>query len=117
METETRTFLERIIVGMDAGFASLQTEMRDRFASLQTETRDGFESVDARLLSIERDVSAVWTETKAHGVAIAGLSERIASLTERVGGLEKRIDSMNDDMRQRFRTVIERLAALERSAR
>jgi hypothetical protein len=41
------------------------------------------------------------------------MDERIALLNERVAQLDKRVDTMSDEMRQRFRTVIDRLAALE----
>ena len=116
MDTETRELFQQVITGMDAGFARVD----QRFAALQTEMRDGFRSVDERLASLERDVAALWNESRAHSAAVTGLSERVtgiservAALTERVGGLEKRVDSMSDEMRQRFRTVIERLAALE----
>jgi chromosome segregation ATPase len=109
MDTETRNVLERIILGMDAGFAKVD----QRFDALQTEMRDGFRSVDERLCSLERDVNALWTESRRHTTEIAGLSGQIAVLTQRVGKLEKRLDTMSDDMRQRFRTVIERIAALE----
>ncbi len=121
MDNETRTVLEQIINGMDAGFAHVNQRMDAGFAhvnqrmdagfdALRVEMRDGFRSVDERLKSLERDVNLLWTESKHHTVAINGLTERVASL-------EKRVDSMSDDMRQRFRLVIERIAALEQAPR
>lgn len=115
---ETRAVLGQIITGMDAGFQSVE----GKIASLRMEVSDGFRSVDERLSSVERDVAALWAETRAQGERVSGLSvamdplaTRIATLTERVGGLEKRVDIMSEEMRQRFRVVIERLATLERS--
>ncbi len=124
MDNETRTVLEQIINGMDAGFAHVNQRMDSGFAhvnqrmdfadrrmdALHAEVRDGFRSVDERLKSLERDVSLLWTESKNHTAAITGLTERVASL-------EKRVDSMSDDMRQRFRLVIERIAGLEQTPR
>jgi chromosome segregation ATPase len=95
--------------GLQTGQDNLRTDLN----GLRTEMRDGFRSVGERLTSIERDVGALWGETRANGSAISGLSERVTALTERMGGLEKRVDTMSDDMRQRFRIVIERLTALE----
>ena len=118
MDTETRAVLGQIINRMDAGFAGVE----GKIASLRVEMRDGFRSVDERLSTVEREVAALWVEARAQGERISGLSqamdpisERIATLTERVGGLEKRVDLMSEEMRQRFRVVIERLATLERS--
>lgn len=109
MDDETRSVLEQIINGMDAGFAHVDVRMAQtdsRIEALHAEMRDGFRSVDERLKSLERDVNSVWAEGKNHTSAILVLTERVAAL-------EKRLDSMSDDMRQRFRLVIERIAALE----
>ncbi len=117
MDNETRTVLEQIIKRMDAGFADvnqrfdhLNHRMDAGFDALHAEMRDGFRSIDERLKSLERDVNLLWVEGKNHTVAITGLTDRVASL-------EKRVDSMSDDMRQRFRLVIERIAALEQAPR
>ncbi len=91
------------------GASSKATQRRTR-PERHAEMRDGFRSVDERLKSLERDVNLLWTESKHHTAAITGLTERVASL-------EKRVDSMSDDMRQRFRLVIERIAGLEQTPR
>ncbi len=93
MDKETRTVLKQLANRMDA---------------LHTEMRDGFTSVDERLKSLERDVNLVWAESKNHTAAITGVTERVAPL-------EKRVDSMSDDMRQRFRLIIERVVGLQQT--
>ncbi len=110
MDNETGTVLEQIINGIDAGFAHVNQRMDVGFDALHTEMRDGFRSVDERLMSLERDVNSLWTESKNHTAAILSLTGRVASL-------ERRVDTMSDDMRQRFRLVIERIAALEQTTR
>ena len=117
MDTETKDLLERILVGVDAGFARCIQRMDARFEAFGAEMRDGFRSVDERLSSIGRDVAALSAESRAHTAAIGGMSERVAELSERVSVLSRRQDTANAEVSQRLRVVIERIAALEHTHR
>ncbi|MGH7446505.1 MAG: hypothetical protein ACRELT_03030 [Longimicrobiales bacterium] len=110
--------------------ASLRTEMRERFisaedsiASVRIEMRERFISVEdqIRTLTLRMQHGETRVEDSLGAIArdVAALKENQEQLTARVknvelgiGDLNARIDTLGDDMRQRFRGVHERLAAV-----
>lgn len=90
---------------------TLRLEMRERFISIDEQLRtltvrmQHFETrVEDSLAIISRDVGAL-------DQSVAHLTVRMKNVEVGIGDLNGRVDTLGDDMRQRFRDVHERLGA------
>ena len=95
----------------EQAIASLRLEMRERFISTDEQLRtmtirmQHFEArVEDSLATISRDVAAVRED-------VSHLTVRMKNVEIGIGDLNSRVDTLADDMRQRFRIVQERLGA------
>lgn len=110
LENRTGT-LEDLADRHEQAIASLRLEMRERFISTDEQLRtltlrmQHFEArVEDSLAIISRDIDAIDQN-------VAQLTGRMKNVETGIGDLNARVDILADDMRQRFRSVHERLGA------
>jgi chromosome segregation ATPase len=95
-----------------------RTEMTERFGAMQTEMTERFISVDEQLRTLTMRVQQFEVRAQRDLDAVKGamtdLSQRMTAVEDSIVELHRRVDTLSDDMRQRFRGVNERLTSIER---
>jgi hypothetical protein len=86
-----------------AEMTGFRAETNGRLEALRVEMAERFESVLNRLDLVERQVARTVKEVQEIRVDL-----------QRLDALQKSVNSLSDDMRQRFRVVSERLVAVEK---
>jgi septal ring factor EnvC (AmiA/AmiB activator) len=90
----------------------MHLEFSERFIAMD----ERFRSMELRIEQFEGRVmdrlDRVETEVQAVRAALGRTDQRVAALEKQVLGLNTRLDTMADDMRQRFRVLNERVSEL-----
>jgi|SRR5687767_4415066 len=101
-----------------AGLKEDNLSIRAELQLLRLEMRERFVSVDDQMRTLALRVQQFEAGTQRE---LAGLKEDVSQLGDRmknvetgIVGIHSRIDTLGDDMRQRFRSVNERLGGIEK---
>lgn len=85
-----------------------------RFDELRVEMAERFQSVMDRLDLLERQVARNSTTLQEMRAELDGVRSDMLKLHDQADRMQKSVNRLSDDMRQRFRVVNERLAAVEK---
>src|SRR5688500_17757050 len=104
--------LEDRMSAVEDGQARMRTEMNERFISLE----DQFRTLSLKTELFETRIESTLAVLSGELVAVKDqgwqLNARMKNIEVGIGDLNGRVDHLGDEMRQRFRLVNERLAAV-----
>jgi len=95
------------IGGVRSDLETLRFEMRERFISADEQMRTLSQRVQVFETRVGDDLDIVVRQ-------LASLQERMKAVEEGNLNFNRRLDTLGDDMRQRFRLVIERLGEMDK---
>jgi septal ring factor EnvC (AmiA/AmiB activator) len=107
---------DKLIGWLEGKFSSLEARLEHLEASMQSlrvEMNERFQSVNDRLDALEQRTVAIaegFQETRAE---LSKVVQRLDRVDTSIYELHQKLNGVGDDMRQRFRGVTERLAAVE----
>jgi chromosome segregation ATPase len=99
--------LKNDTISIRSELASLRLEMTERFISVDEQMR----TLTRRVQQFEENTTRELTGLKE---GVSQLNDRMKSVETAVVGVHGRIDTLGDDMRQRFRVVNDRLSTIEK---
>ena len=99
---------ERLGARIDAVRIELRNEMRDGFISVDERLR----TVEARLDRLEARLDRLEARMTQQDTRHAETEARLATIERELAHINTRLDTLSDDMRQRFRVLTDRVAAL-----
>ena len=108
MAQHFEVFAVRLEERLDARIDALRNEMRDGFISVD----ERFRTMESRLDRLEARIAQLETRMSQLETRLGDIETRLSAVEREVAQINSRLDTLSDDMRQRFRVLTDRVAAL-----